>query len=189
MSRRRNGATRPPLRRTRGSPPLERRRMTHLRAAAFLVAASVFIPTALSAQASTGSVTGRVTAAGEGVSGAAVLATGTGRGVQTRQDGSYRLVLPPGRYELRARAVGYTSARDSIIVAAGGTYLMNFALEKSITSLEAVSTLGARGEAPPPPIRPPPPPTSLPPPTGGGDPSAREPASPCARVDQAPHRQ
>src|SRR5260221_3969245 len=121
--------------------------MTHLRAAAFLVAASVFIPTALSAQASTGSVTGRVPAAGEGVSGAAVLATGTGRGVQTRQDGSYRLVLPPGRYELRARAVGYTSARDSIIVAAGGTYLMNFALEKSITSLEAVSTLRTRGQA------------------------------------------
>src|SRR5260221_1098882 len=147
MSRRRNGATRPPLRRTRGSHPLERRRMTHLRAAAFLVAASVFIPTALSAQASTGSVTGRVPAAGEGVSGAAVLATGTGRGVQTGKAGSFGLVLPPGRYELRARAVGYTSASDSIIVAAGGTYRMTFALEKSIASLEAVSTLGTRGEA------------------------------------------
>ncbi len=121
--------------------------MTHHRAVLLFVAASAFIPSRLSAQASTGSVSGRVTAAGEGVSGAAVLATGTGRGVQTRQDGSYRLVLPPGRYELRARAVGYTSARDSVIVAAGGTYLMNFALEKSITSLEAVSTLGTRGEA------------------------------------------
>src|SRR5258708_5574847 len=121
--------------------------MTHHRAVLLFVAESAFIPSRLSAQASTGSVSGRVTAAGEGVSGAAVLATGTGRGVQTRQDGSYRLVLPPGRYELRARAVGYTSARDSVIVAAGGTYLMNFALEKSITSLEAVSTLGTRGEA------------------------------------------
>src|SRR5258708_32195854 len=123
--------------------------MTHHRAVLLVVAASAFIPSRLSAQASTGSVSGRATAAGEGVSGAAVLATGTGRGVQTRQDGSYRLVLPPGRYELRARAVGYTSARDSIIVAVGGTYLMNFALEKSITSLEAVSTLGTRGQAPP----------------------------------------
>lgn len=121
--------------------------MTHHRPAALLAAVLLFTPEILSAQASTGSVTGRVTAAGEGISGAAVLATGTGRGVQTRQDGTYRLVLPPGRYELRARAVGYSSARDTVFIAAGGTYMLNFSLEKSVATLEAVSTLGTRGEA------------------------------------------
>jgi iron complex outermembrane receptor protein len=107
----------------------------------------VALPAALFAQASTGTVTGRVISGGDPVSGATVVATGTGRGTQTRSDGTYRLTLPVGRHELRARSVGFTSGRDSVTITAGGTHTVNFSLEKSIATLEAVTTLGTRGEA------------------------------------------
>src|SRR6478735_2579927 len=107
----------------------------------------VAFPAWLSAQANTGTVSGRVMAGLDPVVGATVVATGTGRGTQTRSDGTYRLTLPVGRYELRARAVGFASGRDSVTIAAGGTYTANFAVERSIATLEAVTTLGTRGEA------------------------------------------
>ena len=109
--------------------------------------ALLLLPAALHAQAGTGTVSGRVTAGGESVAGATVVATGTGRGVQTRSDGTYRLTLPAGRYELRARGVGYSASRDSVTVTSGGTATVNFTLEKSIATLEAVTTLSGRGEA------------------------------------------
>ena len=105
------------------------------------------LPAALVAQASTGTVMGKVSANGAPVASAAVVATGTGRGTQTRPDGSYRLTLTVGRYELRARAVGFTSGRDSVTITAGGTATVNFALDKRVATLEAISTLGTRGEA------------------------------------------
>ena len=105
------------------------------------------LPAALAAQAATGTVGGRVMASGQPVADAAVVAAGTGRGTQTRTDGSYRITLPVGRYQLRARAVGFTSARDSVTIAAGTSATVNFTLEKSVATLEAVSTLGTRGEA------------------------------------------
>ena len=47
--------------------------------------------------------------------------TGTGRGTQTRADGSYRLTVPAGRYEVRARLFGYSSSRDSATITADQT--------------------------------------------------------------------
>ncbi len=111
------------------------------------VLALAALPAALSAQAGTGTVSGRVMAGSDPVTGATVVATGTGRGTQTRSDGTFRLTLPVGRHELRARAVGFTSGRDSVTITAGGTNTVNFSLEKSIATLEAVTTLGTRGEA------------------------------------------
>ena len=111
--------------------------------AAFLA----MLPAALVAQAATGTVSGRVTTGGEAIVAGTVVATGTGRGTQTRADGSYRLTLTVGRYELRARAVGFASGRDSVTITAGGTATVNFALEKRAATLEAVTTLGTRGEA------------------------------------------
>ncbi|CAN5903028.1 TonB-dependent receptor [soil metagenome] len=105
------------------------------------------LPATLAAQAATGTVTGRVSASGEAIVAGTVVATGTGRGTQTRSDGSYRLTLTVGRYELRARAVGFASGRDSVTITAGGTATVNFALEKRAATLEAVTTLGTRGEA------------------------------------------
>lgn len=105
------------------------------------------VPSALTAQGATGTVTGRVNANGEAIVAGTVVATGTGRGTQTRADGTYRLTLTVGRYELRARAVGFASGRDSVTITAGGTATVNFSLEKRAATLEAVTTLGTRGEA------------------------------------------
>ena len=110
------------------------------------VASVVLLPAAVAAQAATGTVSGKVSANGDPVVGGTVVATGAGRGTQTRADGSYRLTLTVGRYELRARSVGFTSGRDSVTITAGGTATVNFALEKSVATLEAVTTLGTRGE-------------------------------------------
>jgi iron complex outermembrane receptor protein len=108
------------------------------------VLASLFAPAALVAQ--TGTLTGRVTAAGEPVSGAAVVITGTGRGTQTRQDGTYRITLPAGRYEVRTRLIGFSSGRDSATIVADGTTTLNFAVRRAAATLEAVTTLGSRGQ-------------------------------------------
>ena len=108
---------------------------------------ALLLPAVLGAQAGTGTIAGRVTAAGEGVPGATVVATGTGRGTLTRGDGSYRLTVPAGRYEVRARLLGYTSGRDSVTVTSNGTASLNFSIQRAPATLEAVATLGTRGQA------------------------------------------
>ena len=120
---------------------------TFARGAIGRAALLALLPAALAAQAATGTVSGRVTTSGEAIVAGTVVATGTGRGTQTRGDGSYRLTLTVGRYELRARAVGFASGRDSVTITAGGNATVNFALEKRAATLEAVTTLGTRGEA------------------------------------------
>jgi iron complex outermembrane receptor protein len=104
------------------------------------------LPAALGAQAGTGTLTGRVTAVGEGVSGATVVVTGAGRGTRTRPDGTYRLTLPAGRYEIRVRLIGYSSGRDSATIVADQTTTLNFAVQRAAATLEAVTTLGTRGQ-------------------------------------------
>ena len=106
----------------------------------------MLLPASLRAQASSGTLSGRVTASGEPVPGASVIITGTGRGTQTRADGSYRLTVPAGRYEVRTRLIGYTSGRDSATMTAGQTTTLNFFVRRSAATLEAVTTLGARGQ-------------------------------------------
>ena len=49
---------------------------------------ALLLPSALLAQSGRGTLTGRVTSAGEGVPGASVVATGTNLGTLTRGDGS-----------------------------------------------------------------------------------------------------
>jgi iron complex outermembrane receptor protein len=108
--------------------------------------AVLLVPAALAAQ-STGTLAGRVTSSGEPVPGATVVVVGTGRGAQAKADGSYRIALPAGRYEVRARLVGYASTRDSATITAGGTTTLNFEITRAPATLEAVTTLGTRGEA------------------------------------------
>jgi iron complex outermembrane recepter protein len=111
------------------------------------IASSVAHPVALHAQAPTGNVTGRVTdEAGGPAQGASVLLMGTQYGAQVRSDGSYRLTAPAGRYAITARLIGYSSRTDSVTITAGGTATVNFSLGKAATTLEAVTTLGTRGE-------------------------------------------
>ena len=114
------------------------------RALGFVVLAAM-VPTMIFAQ--TGTVAGRVVGAGgEVLPGASVAATGTARGAIVRGDGTYSLALPPGRYEVRARLLGYASAAESVTVASGATATINFTLQKAATTLEAVAILGTRGE-------------------------------------------
>jgi len=105
----------------------------------------VVVPFASIGAQATGTVTGRVTStAGDAIQGAAVVVTGTSRGAITRSDGTYRIVLPAGRYEFRARLLGYASAADSVSVADGQTVTKNFSLNRAVTNLEAVAVVGTR---------------------------------------------
>src|SRR3954463_9725515 len=109
--------------------------------------ALLFTPALLGAQ-STGTVSGRVVdSQGTPLQGATISLAGTNRGAIARSDGSYRLTAPAGRYEIRARLLGYTPRADTIVVSAGGTTTHDFTLTKAVTALEAVTTLGTRGEA------------------------------------------
>ncbi len=103
------------------------------------------LPMAALAQGGTGTLTGRVTSAGEPMASAVV--SSAGRVTQTRGDGSYRLQLPAGRQEVRVSLLGYRALRDSVTISAGGTTTRDFALEKSVATLEAMATIGSRGQA------------------------------------------
>jgi len=107
---------------------------------------TAFVAAPIAAQ--TGTVSGKVTGAGasEPLQGASISASGTARGAIVRSDGSYSFALPAGRYEIRARLLGYAAAAESVTVTAGGRTTANFSLSKAATNLEAVAILGTRGE-------------------------------------------
>ncbi|MFL5616020.1 MAG: TonB-dependent receptor [Gemmatimonadaceae bacterium] len=108
--------------------------------------AILLAPALLSAQ-STGTVSGRVLdAQGAPLQGASISLAGTNRGAIARSDGSYRLTAPAGRYEIRARLLGYTPRADSVTIRAGSDVTESFRLERAATSIEAVSVIGTRGE-------------------------------------------
>ena len=116
-----------------------RRRMTASFALLLTVAASA------GAQAM-GTVTGRVTDASSGnpVADAQVRVVGSTAGVMTRTDGTYRLVIAPGRYELRVSRIGYAAARDSVIVDAAVTVTKDFRLDQTGLSLDQIVVVGSR---------------------------------------------
>lgn len=96
---------------------------------------------------STGTISGRVVdTQGGPLQGATVSLAGTTRGAIVRGDGSYRLTAPAGRYEIRARLLGYTPRVDSVTVTSGSDVTKSFTLERAATSIEAVSVIGTRGE-------------------------------------------
>ncbi|MCU0633326.1 MAG: TonB-dependent receptor [Gemmatimonadaceae bacterium] len=100
----------------------------------------------LRAQTATGTVEGKVTAGGttETLTGASVSFAGTQAGAITKGDGTYRVSLRPGTYEMRVRLLGYASRRDTVVVVAGRTVTRNFALTKSAAQLEQVAVTGSR---------------------------------------------
>jgi iron complex outermembrane receptor protein len=93
-----------------------------------------------------GTVTGRVTDASSGapVADAQVRVIGSTTGVMTRTDGSYRLVLAPGSYELRVSRIGYAAARDSVRLDAAVTVTKDFRLEQTGLSLDQIVVVGSR---------------------------------------------
>ncbi|AHG90535.1 TonB-dependent receptor [Gemmatirosa kalamazoonensis] len=122
----------------------------HLHVTRLLLAGSLVLAAerAAAQQPALGTVTGRVTGeSGEGMVGATIAVTGTPYGALTKSDGTYRIALRPGTYELRARLIGYTSPRDTVVVTAGGTVTRNFRLARAASTLEAVAVVGSRTEA------------------------------------------
>ncbi len=88
----------------------------------------------------TGTITGRVCdASGAVIGGTEIvcLQVGTGmeRTVQSREDGTYEFLnLPPGDYELRARAAGFEDKRQTIRLSLGTTALVVIALATAGTT-------------------------------------------------------
>jgi iron complex outermembrane recepter protein len=103
----------------------------------------------LAAQEPMGTITGTITAADVGtpLAGATIFVTGAQTGAIARNDGTFRIVLRPGRYELRVRLIGWVGAHDSVVVSAGQTAMKDFALTRSPATLEALAIVGTRGEA------------------------------------------
>ncbi|MHB8839564.1 MAG: TonB-dependent receptor, partial [Gemmatimonadaceae bacterium] len=116
------------------------------RLAAALVFTSAFSGV-LAGQTTLGAVTGKiVTATGEPIAGASVAVAGTQFGAIAKNDGTYRINLRPGRYELRARLIGYALVRDSVTIRAGQTVTQNFTLTRAAAALSAVAVIGSRSE-------------------------------------------
>ncbi|MBM4160352.1 MAG: TonB-dependent receptor [Ignavibacteria bacterium] len=83
----------------------------------------------------------------EGLVGANVLVPGTNRGTATDLDGNFSLSLPPGRYTIEVRMVGYTKKSESITVAAGGTVELPFELQQDVLKMDEVVVTGTGGLA------------------------------------------
>lgn len=95
----------------------------------------------------TGTLKGRVTGtAGQPQVGATVSIGGTQRTTITNADGLYSFTLPAGRYEVAARAVGFTPGVDTVTVVAGAVVTKDLTTGKTASSLETVAILGSRGE-------------------------------------------
>src|SRR4051812_41281294 len=77
------------------------------------------LPAALAAQGATGTLAGRVTTAGQPL--ASAIVASAGRVTQTRADGSFRLVLPTGRHEVRVSLLGYRARRDTVVITENST--------------------------------------------------------------------
>ncbi len=125
----------------------------HLAARSLGVAALMFVALAASAVSAraqgasgSGTLTGRVTTgdSNEPVPGALIAVTGTQSGGYSRAGGSYRVVLPAGRYEVRVRYIGYGMVRDSVTVTAGQTTTKNFVLVHAAIDLNEVVVTGTR---------------------------------------------
>ena len=109
------------------------------------VLASLAAAAPLAAQ-TVGTVTGRVTDASSGapVADAQVRVAGTTTGVMTRTDGTYRLSLAAGSYELRVSRIGYAAARDSVRVEAGASVTKDFRIDQTGLSLDQIVVVGSR---------------------------------------------
>src|SRR5215475_3947872 len=118
------------------------------RCSVFFAACGMIVGTAamLPAQG-VGTLKGKTTGPnGEALPGASISVTGTVRGAITRGDGTYRVTLPVGRYEVRARAFGFAVSVDSVTISAGATTTKDFTPPPVATNLETVAILGSRSE-------------------------------------------
>ncbi len=119
--------------------------------AAVLVVGTLFAPHGASAQETTGSIRGVVTAAdATPLVGAVVTATnsetGLVRNTSVATDGTYVIrLLPSGVYRVTVRRIGsQQQERTGVRVTVGATASVNFALTDAATQLSAVNVTGAQ---------------------------------------------
>ena len=111
---------------------------------AFAVAVAASVPAVAMAQST---VTGRVTAAGNGqpISDVRVYAVGTTAVASTNADGRYTLHVKPGTMEVRATRIGFVEQKKSVTVTAGTAATLDFSMEQSLIKLTEIVTT-ATGE-------------------------------------------
>ena len=90
-------------------------------------------------------ITGKVTdnADGSPLIGANILIIGRNLGASTSIDGSYRITVQPGTYQLRASYVGYKTKVQAITVNRGSN-LLNFTLDPDYIGVDEVVAIGTR---------------------------------------------
>jgi hypothetical protein len=119
--------------------------------AAFFAATVLLLAAAAPAEAQEwGTVTGRVTAAGdtsESIPAATVLVAGTDYGTSAGADGRYRLRLPTGAYRLRFSSIGFEAKVDSVTLRRDETVRLDVRLAASVQALEGVEVTADREEA------------------------------------------
>ena len=111
-----------------------------------------FLAVAGAADAQTGTIAGRVTAA-EGATPVAqaqvAIMSGMTRvaGGQTAEDGTFRIAnIPAGTYTVTANRIGFVAGRVSgVSVTAGGTATVNVTLAEVAAQLNQVVTTATRG--------------------------------------------
>src|SRR6184192_1729975 len=114
-------------------------------AAVWLVAAAF---AAGPVQAQQGTVAGQVTDKSnqQAVAGAAVLVVGTSLQARTGSEGRYSITnVPPGRYQVQVRFIGFATATQPVNVTAGQSATLDFALTPAAVPLDAV-VVSATGE-------------------------------------------
>src|SRR5262244_2756764 len=128
--------------------------MRHIPARAFflaLICAALPAPAFAQAGGATAEIKGKITdSAGAVVAGATVTATDAGKGISrattSDEKGEYRLLsLPPGNYQLKVEARGFTAqAQNGVEVTVGQTMDKAIALQVGVTS----ETVNVTSEAP-----------------------------------------
>src|SRR5437762_12736875 len=114
-------------------------------AAVWLVAAAF---AAGPVQAQQGTVAGQVTDKSnqQAVAGAAVLVVGTSLQARTGREGRYSITnVPPGRYQVQVRFIGYATATQPVSVTAGQSTALEVALTPAAVPLDVV-VVSATGE-------------------------------------------
>jgi len=108
-----------------------------------MVALGLFMTVLMFAQVTTSSMSGKITDAKGGISGAAVIATHTASGTQyysiTDNSGNYRImnILPGGPYSVKIQLMGYRTVETTgIYVALADNFVINQELQEETIGLE-----------------------------------------------------
>ena len=98
-----------------------------------------------------GTVTGSVTADGSGAESAQIVLSQTETGAQygglANQSGRYNVVaVPAGSYDVSVQLIGFTAEPQRIVLEAGATAVVDFAMVSSAVSLGGIEVLAERAE-------------------------------------------